>query len=274
MEIKFEIKPQENLKIGLKDLFEYRELFYFFTLRDIKVKYKQTVLGFLWAILQPLFMTIVFALFLGDSISQKSNLTIPYPLFALSGMLLWGIFSGGMSNAANSMVNNANIIKKIYFPRLIIPISSILVSLVDFLIGFIIFVMLLFFYQIEINYLVVIFLPLSIFITCISAIGCGTLLSALNIKYRDVRYVIPFLVQGLLFLTPVLYPTNISTNKIAQFFMKLNPISGALELMRGVFVGYTVNYETVIMSLITSVFLLIVGVLYFRKTESYFADLA
>ncbi len=121
MAIEFEIKPRDKVSIGLKELWDYRELFYFFTWRDVKVKYKQTVLGFLWAILQPLFMTIVFTLFISDSIVQKTNLPIPYPIFAFSGMLLWGIFSGGMSSAANSMVSNANIIKKIYFPRLIIP---------------------------------------------------------------------------------------------------------------------------------------------------------
>ncbi len=271
--MEYEIKPKEKLSLGLKELYEYRELFYFFTWRDVKVKYKQTVLGFLWAILQPLFMTLVFSLFISDSIVQKTQMSIPYIVFAFSGMLLWGIFSGGMSNAANSMVNNANIIKKIYFPRLIIPISSILVSLVDFLIAFLIFVVLLIMYKIEINYLMLFFFPLSVFFTCLAAMGCGTLLAALNIKYRDVRYIIPFLVQGLLFLTPVLYPINITNNPIAQFVMKLNPISGALELMRGVFVGYTINYDTVIMSFMSALFLFILGIIYFRKTESYFADL-
>jgi lipopolysaccharide transport system permease protein len=270
----YEIRVQEKFRIGFKELWEYRELFFFFTWRDVKVKYKQTTLGFLWAILQPLFMALVFTLFLGDSIANKSHLNIPYPVFAISGMLLWGIFSGGMSNAANSMVSNSNIIKKIYFPRLIIPISAILVSLVDFFIAFIVFIILLFIYRVDINYSVILLLPVSVLITCLSAIGCGTLLAALNIKYRDVRYIIPFLVQGLLFLTPVLFPINISNNTFAQFVLKLNPISGALELMRGLFVGYIINYETVILSLVTSLLLFVIGIVYFRKTESYFADLA
>jgi lipopolysaccharide transport system permease protein len=274
MATEFEIKPQGKLSLRLKELWEYRELFYFFTWRDIKVKYKQTVLGFLWAILQPLFMTFVFSFFLGNSITEKSQLNIPYPVFALSGMLLWGIFSGGMSNAANSMVVNSNIIKKIYFPRLIIPISSILVALVDFFIAFGIFIGLLLIYKIDINYLALLFLPISVVITCLAAMGCGTLLAALNIKYRDVRYIIPFLIQGLLFLTPVLYPINISNNITAQFIFRLNPISGALELMRGIFVGYTINYETVYISMVSSLVIFIIGIIYFRKTESYFADLA
>ena len=272
--MKYEIKPQVKFSIGIQELWTYRELFYFFTWRDIKVKYKQTVFGFIWAILQPLFMTVVFTLFLGDSISEKTKLSIPYPVFALSGMLLWSVFSSGMSNAANSMVTNANIIKKIYFPRLIIPISSILVALVDFFIALIIFVVTIFFYKVDINYIHLLLLPVSLIITCLSAMGIGSFLAALNIKYRDVRYILPFLVQGLLFLTPVLYPSNMSSSFLMQCILKLNPLSGALELMRGIFTGYTVNIETVILSLTSSIILFVIGIVYFRKTESYFADLA
>jgi lipopolysaccharide transport system permease protein len=272
--MEFEIKPQRKFSLGLRELWEYRELFYFFTWRDVKVKYKQTILGFLWAILQPLFMTIVFTVFLGESISQKTNLNIPYPVFAMSGMLLWGIFSGGMSNAANSMVNNANIIKKIYFPRLIIPISAILGALVDFAIAFAVFIVVLVVYHVDINVPAILLLPLSVFITCLSAMGCGLLLSAMNVKYRDVRYVIPFLMQGLLFVSPVLYSPQISSSPAIQLVLKLNPISGALELLRGLFSGYSINMETVLLSSAVSLLLFITGVVYFRKTERYFADLA
>lgn len=272
--MEFEIKPQRQFSLGLKELWEYRELFYFFTWRDVKVKYKQTVLGFLWAILQPLFMTLVFTVFLGQSITQKTNLNIPYPVFAMSGMLLWGIFSGGMSNAANSMVNNANIIKKIYFPRLIIPISAILGALVDFAIALVVFVAVLLIYRVGINVSAILLLPLSIFITCLSAMGCGLLLAAMNVKYRDVRYIIPFLMQGLLFVSPVLFPPQISSIPIIRLFLKLNPISGALELLRGLFNGYAIDMETVLLSSSVSLLLFITGVVYFRKTERYFADLA
>ncbi len=272
--MEFLIKSQGKFSLGLKELWDYRELFYFFTWRDVKVKYKQTVFGFLWAILQPVFMTLVFTLFLGDSISKKTQLAIPYSVFALSGMLIWGIFSNGMSNAANSMVTNSNIIKKIYFPRLIIPISSILVALFDFFIALSVFVVLLVIYKVDVNATGILYLPLSILIACLSSMGVGSLLAALNIKYRDIRYIIPFLVQGLLFLTPVLYPANISSNLIVQFILKLNPMSGALELMRGMFAGYAVNTHTVLVSFISSVIMFIIGIIYFRKTESYFADLA
>jgi lipopolysaccharide transport system permease protein len=272
--MEYEIKPKEKLSLGLVELWQYRELFYFFTWRDIKVKYKQTLFGFLWAILQPLFMTLIFTLFLGESISLKTKLVLPYPVFALSGMLLWGIFSGGMSNAANSMVSNSNIIKKIYFPRLIIPISSILVALVDFFVSLSVFIVVLVIYKVEIHYFSPLLLLLSVLITCLSSMGVGTLLAALNVKYRDVRYIIPFLVQGLLFLTPVLYPSNITNNKAGQLLLNLNPMSGALELMRGMFTAYTINIETIAISLMSSIILFVIGIIYFRKTENYFADLA
>jgi len=272
--MEYEIKPTRKISIGARELWDYKELFYFFTWRDIKVKYKQTILGFLWALLQPVFMTVIFTFFLGDSISNKTNLPIPYPIFALSGMLLWGIFSGGMSNAANSMVSNSNIIKKIYFPRLIIPISSILVALVDFLVASLVFIVFVFYYKVDINFPNIFLVPLSVFITCLSAIGLGTFLAALNVKYRDVRYIIPFLVQALLFLTPVLYPFNISKNITVQFLLKFNPLSGALELMRSIFSGYVIDKETVFFSLVSSIVIFIIGIIYFRKTESYFADLA
>ena len=272
--MEYEIKPKEKFSLGLRELWQYKELFYFFTWRDVKVKYKQTVLGFLWAILQPLFMTIVFTVFLGESITQRTQLSIPYPVFALSGMLLWGVFSNSMSNAANSMVTNANIIKKIYFPRLIIPISSVLVALVDFFVTLLVFIVVLFVYKVDVNCLAILLLPISLFITCLSALGLGTLFAALNIKYRDVRYIIPFLIQSLMFLTPILYPANISSNPVIQFILKLNPLSGALELLRSIFTGYVVNTDTVLLSFTSSLVFFIVGVLYFKKTENYFADLA
>ncbi|HSH64213.1 MAG TPA: ABC transporter permease, partial [Bacteroidia bacterium] len=156
--MEYEIKPRETLNLGLSELWQYKELFYFFTWRDIKVKYKQTALGFLWAILQPVVMTVLLSVSLGNLISDNGEMVLPYPLFAMSGLIIWNIFSSGLSNAGNSMVTNANIIKKIYFPRLIIPISSVLVALFDFMISFCVFIVLLFYYSIHINW--GIFLPL------------------------------------------------------------------------------------------------------------------
>ena len=272
--MEYEIKPKAKLSPGLEELWEFRELFYFFTWRDIKVKYKQAVLGIFWAILQPLFMTVIFSFLLGKAISSQSELPVPYPVFALSGMLLWGIFSGGMSNAANSMVTNSNIIKKIYFPRLIIPISAVLVACVDFFIALIIFIAALIWYDVEVSFTGILLVPVAVIMAALAAMGIGMFFAALNIKYRDVRYVIPFLVQALLFLTPVIYPVGITSNVLFQKLLQLNPMAGALELFRGVFHAYSINWETVGLSTLSCIVLFIVGLLYFRKTESYFADLA
>ncbi|TSJ39882.1 ABC transporter permease [Fluviicola chungangensis] len=274
MSIRFKIEPQRKISLNLAELWKNRELFYYFTWRDLKVKYKQTVLGLLWTILQPLIMTLLFTLFLGDIISVNSKIGIPYPVFALSGMLLWNIFSSGVNNAANSMVSNANIIKKIYFPRLIIPFSAILVSLVDFLFALIIFIFLLFIYRVSISPLIILYIPLAAIIVCITTSGFGMLLAAMNVKYRDVRYIIPFFVQGLMFISPVIYPISITNNSFAQTILKLNPLSGAFELFRGGFTGYEVNFMNVLISFGGSVLLFILGVLYFKKTENFFADLA
>lgn len=270
----FEIKPNRKFSFGFKELWRYNELIYYFTWRDVKVKYKQTILGFLWAILQPLFMTFVFTFFLGKAISTQTNLSIPYSIFAFSGLLIWGLFSTGLSNASNSMVNNANIIKKVYFPRLIIPISSILGAMVDFFVTFVLFVILLVFYNIEVNWLQLLFMPFALLLTLFASMGLGMFLAALNVKYRDVRYILPFLIQGLLFLSPVMFPTNITSNKIAQTILQFNPIAGALEIVRSVFTDYEVNFQTIAYSSISALCIFAFGLYYFRKTEGYFADLA
>ncbi len=269
----YEIKPVGKLSLGLKELWEFRELFYFFTWRDIKVKYKQTVLGVLWAILQPLLLMIVFTLFFSNGLNIPSD-NIPYPIFVFSGLLLWNIFSSGLSNAANSMVSNAGIIKKIYFPRLIIPISSILVSLFDFFMAFLVFMGILIYYKHPVSLSIVFYLPLSIFLTVLSAFGLGCWLSALNVKYRDFRYVIPFLIQILLFLTPVIYPVSIIKYEWAQQILSLNPMAGAIELLRASVTHSAVNFQIIAISAIISILLFFCGSFYFRKTEHYFADLA
>jgi len=273
--MEYEIKPKNKLTLGLSELWTYRELFYFFTWRDIKVKYKQTVLGFLWAILQPLAMTLLFSFSLGKIISENAKLTLPYPIFALSGLILWNIFSNGISSAGNSMVNNANIIKKIYFPRLIIPIASILVALFDFFMSFLIFIVLLLYYNISINWgLFIVLTPICILVTVTATMGIGCWLAALNIKYRDFRYVIPFLVQALLFLTPVIYPISLVENEILKKILPLNPMNAPIELFRYAMDPSRLNISQITISLCSNLILLIVGLFYFRKTEAYFADLA
>ncbi len=275
--MEYEIKPKNKLTLGIDELIQYRELFYFFTWRDIKVKYKQTFLGFAWAIIQPLAMTLLLSVTLGKIISTAGMLPIPYPLFALSGLLIWNIFSSGLSNAGNSMVSNANIIKKIYFPRLIIPVSAVLVSLFDFIMAFVIFIGMLFYYHNEVSINILQFLlllPLSVLLTCISTFGLGSLLAALNIKYRDFRYVIPFFVQALLFVTPVIYPISLISNSSIKFIFAINPMYAPIELFRHSIIQQHLNFHLLIISLFSSILFFVIGLFYFRKTEFYFADLA
>lgn len=272
--MEFEIRPKNKTTLGLKELWEFRELLYFFTWRDIKVKYKQTVFGVLWAILQPLVMMLVFTTLLGKSISDSTQLPIPYAMFSLSGLLIWGVFSSGVSNSANSMVNNANIIKKIYFPRLIIPFSSILGACFDFLMALVIYFVIVFIYKEPLSWKALGLIPLALFMAGFASLSIGLTLAALNVKYRDIRYVIPFLIQALLFLTPVFYPISITSNYWLQLLLKANPIAGAIELFRGSFLNYPINWETVGISGASSIVFLILGLFIFRKTEAYFADLA
>ncbi|MCD6018681.1 MAG: transporter permease [Bacteroidetes bacterium] len=272
--MEYEIKPKEKFSLGLRELWQYKELFYFFTWRDVKVKYKQTALGFAWVILQPFFMMVIFSLFFGKALNIPSE-NIPYPLFVFSGLILWNVFSVGVTVAGNGMISNANIIKKIYFPRLIIPISSVLVSLFDFLIAFMIFIGMLIYYQVSFSILkFLVYVPLGLIITSISTFGMGTLLAALNIKYRDFRYVIPFLIQALLFVTPVIYPVSILTNQWIRYIVALNPMYSAITLFRLGIVDSPVQLNLVLISLLSSVLCFIIGLYYFRKTENYFADLA
>lgn len=255
------------------ELWRYRELFYFFAWRDIKIKYKQTVLGFLWAILQPMLMMIIFTVFFGRVLNVPSQ-NLPYPIFVFSGLLLWNMFSTGLTSSANSMVNNSAIIKKIYFPRLIIPASSILVTLFDFLMAFVLFIPLLIFYQQPLSWSAMWCWPLALVISVVATLGPGCLLAALNVKYRDFRYVIPFLIQILFFLTPVIYPVSMLKQPLLQYILVLSPMYAALELFRLPLTGAEINSIFLLISLSTSSFFLIVGVLYFKKTEDFFADFA
>jgi len=268
------IERQKKFSLGLKELIRYKELFYFFTWRDIKVKYKQAALGFLWAVLQPLMMMLIFTLIFSKGLKVSSE-GIPYPVFALSGLIIWNIFSTGLMNSANSMVANANIIKKIYFPRLIIPMSSILIALFDFCFALVIYLVVIFVYKQPVNWFILLYaLPLSIGLTILTTFGLGTLLSALNVKYRDFQYVIPFLIQFLLFINPVLYSSSIFKEGILSWVMKLNPLANAINLSRSAFTGQPVDWVGVGLGAMVASFLFFIGIYVFRKTEAYFADIA
>jgi lipopolysaccharide transport system permease protein len=271
------IKPSDRFSLNLKELWQYRELFYFFTWRDIKVKYKQTLLGFLWAVLQPLIMMLVFIFFFSKTLSVPTD-GIPPPIFYFSGLLLWNIFSSGVSSAGNSMINNANIIKKIYFPRLIIPLSSVLTAVFDFIMALIVFISLIIYFQVNgYNYSLIkllIYLPMGLLLTIITTFGVGCLIASLNIKYRDFRYVIPFFIQFTFFITPVIYPISVFNNSWLENILSLNPMTGAISLGRAAFLDINIDWPVIAISTFTSVFIFLSGIYNFRKTEAFFADLA
>ncbi|MBS1952124.1 MAG: O-antigen export system, permease protein [Cytophagales bacterium] len=271
-EEEFIIEPTGNL-FNFKEIWHYRELFYFFTWRDIKIKYKQTMLGFLWAILQPLLMMTIFTLFFGRALNIPSQ-NLPYPVYVFSGLLIWNIFSTGLSNAANSMVNNASIIKKIYFPRLIVPVSSILVALFDFLMALILFMSILIFYQQPVSWTIIFYWPFAMLLSVIATLGLGSWLAALNVKYRDFRYVIPFLIQVLFFLTPVIYPITLLKYPMLQYALATSPMYVAVEFFRLPLTGSLPNLDLVWISLGSNIVFLLIGLIYFRKTEDFFADIA
>jgi lipopolysaccharide transport system permease protein len=276
-EFELKIEPPKKLSFGFRELWHYRELFYFFTWRDVKVKYKQTVLGVIWVLLQPVLTVTIFTVFFGRALKIPSG-GIPYPVFVFSGLLFWNAFSASLVGAGNSMVSNAPIIKKIYFPRLIIPISSILVSLVDMLVSLILFYAILLFFPfepaIEINWLWMAPMTVLAFVLMIiGTVGLCCWLSALNVKYRDFRYVVPFALQVMLFLTPVIYPINILYYPGLQYVLALNPMYAVIELFRYPLL-HQLDQPLVIISMASSLILLLVGLYYFKKTEHYFADLA
>jgi lipopolysaccharide transport system permease protein len=268
----FEVDASKQKLLDWSELWRYKELFYFFTWRDIKIKYKQTVLGFLWAILQPLIMMLIITFFFARALKIPSN-NLPYPVFVFSGLLLWTMFSSGLTASANSMVNNASIVKKIYFPRLIIPVSSVLVALFDFFMGLVLFLPLLVYYQQSVSISALWCWPVALIVTVMATLGPGSLLAALNIKYRDFRYVIPFLIQILFFLTPIIYPVNILDHPVLKYIVVSSPMYAAVELFRLPLSNVSPDPLLLAISLTSAFILLIVGLVYFKKTEYFFADL-
>ncbi len=271
--VEYSIESSGRKWFDWMELWRYRELFYFFTWRDIKIKYKQTFLGFLWAILQPLMMMTIFTLFFGRALNIPSQ-NLPYPVYVFSGLIIWNLFSSGLTSASNSMVNNALIIKKIYFPRLIIPVSSILVALFDFLMAFILFIGILLFYKQPVDMIAFLLWPLAMLIGMVATLGLGSWLAALNVKYRDFRYVIPFLVQVLFFLTPVIYPISLLKYPLLQYVLACSPMYAAVELFRYPITGIAPDLYFIMISLTSGFILLLVGIFYFKRTEDFFADFA
>ncbi|HJY98757.1 MAG TPA: ABC transporter permease [Patescibacteria group bacterium] len=270
-EIIIKAKPSWVL-LDLKEIWRYRELFYIFAWRDIKVRYKQTILGAGWAILQPVFSTFIFTVFFGDLVKISTG-KLPYPLFVLIGLVFWGFFSGILSHASASLIENEGIVKKIYFPREILPLSTIGANLVDFTISSLLLIGVAAYFGFYPNLLLLAMTLLGLVIGILGAGGLGLLLSSFNIKYRDVRYILPFFIQMLVFLTPVIYPTTIMRPSF-RYLIALNPMTGVIEAARTIFAGEgVVNWPVLGISAASALLLFLIGLFYFKSTERYFADL-
>jgi len=260
--------------LGLKELWLYRELFYFFTWRDVKVKYKQTALGVIWVVLQPVLTVAIFSYFFGRTLHIPSS-KVDYPVFVFSGLLLWNFFSASVNTAGNSMLTNAPIIKKIYFPRLIIPVSALMVAGVDFLIAFIVYLGMLLYYHTAVDIsLLLLYWPMAIVLVVMGTLGISCGLAALTVKYRDFRYVIPFGLQIALFVSPVIYPVSIVNSPWLNYLLALNPMFAAINFFRAPLIGLDASALLMTTSCVSTLLFMIVGISYFKKTEAFFADIA
>jgi homopolymeric O-antigen transport system permease protein len=268
----FQIEPSTRWPaLGLRELWEYRELLYFLTWRDIKVRYKQTALGAAWAVIQPFFLMVVFSLFFGRLAGVPSD-GVPYPIFSFCGLLPWQLFANSLTQSSNSLVGSQNLITKVYFPRLVVPISAVLAGLVDFAIAFVILLAMLFFYGIVPGWQIVA-LPGLIVLAVMTALSVGLWLSALNVQYRDVRYTINFLVQFWLFATPVAYPSSIVPEKWRVVY-GLNPMVGVVDGFRWALLGRPESPGLLLaVSSVVVLLLLAGGLYYFRRMEQQFADI-
>ncbi|NPV58108.1 MAG: ABC transporter permease [Actinobacteria bacterium] len=260
------------VSLELRELWEYREVIYFLTWRDIKVRYKQTVLGALWAILQPLMVMVIFTIIFGRLLKAPSD-DIPYPLFAYSALTIWTFFANGVTLASNSMVMEGNMIKKVYFPRMSIPIASVAAGMVDFCIAFVILVGMMIYYG-KTPSMAILTLPLFIILAVSATLGLGLWLGALNVMFRDVRYLIPFLLQVLLYASPVAYSSNLIADKGAwNILYGLNPMAGVIIGFRWALLKTPIEQPVILAtSAAVTISLLITGSFFFKRVEKNFAD--
>ncbi len=265
------IRPSRSwAALDLKELWAYRELLYFLTWRDVKVRYKQAVLGAAWAIIQPLATMLIFTLFFGRLAKMPSD-GIPYPIFAYAALLPWSFFANAVSNSGNSLVGSANLITKVYFPRLIVPGAAVLAGLVDFALAFLVFVGLFVYYGFVPTLGIVLFLPL-VLLTAVFALGIGLWTSALNVKYRDVRYALPFVIQLWMFASPVIYPSSLMPEKW-RWVLAINPLTGIIESYRASLLGRPIPWGLLGYTTAITVLVLVLSSYYFRRMERQFADI-
>jgi lipopolysaccharide transport system permease protein len=265
------IDPSLRSKNYWKDIWKYRGLFYFLAWRDILVRYKQTVIGIAWSVIRPLMTMIVFTIIFGK-IANLPDDGLPYILLVSAGMLPWQFFANAFTESSNSLISNSNLLSKVYFPRIIIPGSAIIVSLVDFLISFIILIVIMIWYQFSPG-MQIVFLPLFILQAIIVSTGSGLLIAALNVRYRDFRYIVPFIVQFGLYISPVGFSTSVIPERYRMLY-SLNPMVGVIDGFRWSILGGPEVFHTTtyLVSSLVSVIILIIGIRYFRKMEENFAD--
>lgn len=266
------LEPSKGLvRLNLRDVWAYRELLYFLTWRDVKVRYKQTAVGAAWAILQPVTTMVVFSVFFGRFARMPTD-GVPYPVFALAALLPWQLFAYALSESANSLVGSHHLITKVYFPRLIVPLAAVLAGLVDFAIAIVVLFAMMWYYHI-VPTAAVALLPLFVVFAVVTALAVGLWLSSLNVKYRDVRYTIPFLTQVWLFATPVAYPASIVPERW-RAWLGLNPMAGVVEGFRWALLGSAHPSARLLLVSVSAVTVLLIGgLLYFANTERTFADL-
>lgn len=265
------IEPSSSwVALNLRDVWAYRELLYFLTLRDVKVRYKQTVLGAAWAIIQPLFQMLIFTLLFGRLAGIPSD-GIPYPLFAYAGLLPWTFFSNAVTRSGNSMVASAHLVTKVYFPRLIIPSAAVAAGLVDFAVAVLILIAMMFYYSVALTWSIIM-LPVLVVLTALFALGVGMWMAAINVKFRDVGFALPFLVQLWMFASPVIYPSSLVPEKW-RWLLELNPLTGIIEGYRAALFGQAFNPSALAISAGATFVLLIYSAYAFRRMERDFADL-
>lgn len=274
------IKPTRGwVSLRLDELWRYRELLYFFVWRDLKIRYKQTILGASWAVLQPFFNMVIFSIFFGRLAGIPSD-NIPYPLFSFAALVPWTFFGNGVLQAANSLVNNADMVRKIYFPRMALPISSVLAGVVDFMLAFLVLLGMIAGYHLipatdyeaRLN-LNILWLPLLLGLALITTLGVSFFLSAMNAQFRDVRYVVPFLVQAWMFITPIAYPSSLLSQPWRTIY-GINPMAGVIEGFRWALLGQgTAPGLMLLVSGAMAVLLLLGGAFYFRRMETRLADI-
>lgn len=267
------ITPTKSIfDIDWREIFDRRDLLYFLTWRDIKVRYKQTVLGFAWIVIQPLVSIVVFTIVFGNFAKMPSD-NIPYPIFVFIGLLFWNFFSTTLSSSSDSLISNENILKKVYFPKILAPLSSTLAHVVDLIPMLLILAGMLMYYRVTVTFQALILLPVLLLMMLVSALGIGMFLAPINAKFRDVRYVLPFFIQLMMYATPVIWPSSLfgGTSQVIRIF---NPVAEAIEVSRSGFFGTRpMDWTTFFLSVGFTIFIFIVGFVNFRRQEDRFIDI-